>query len=90
MGLESINSLGITSEQRQSAYRALFQAQLDSATLLNTLRESVNSELMTGGNKFKAEIETAFGRKVAPAPRGRPRKEPRRAPSIENTNTLLI
>lgn len=83
------DALGITSEQRQAAYRALFQAQLDSETL-NTLRRSVNSELITGGNKFQAEIETALGRKVAPAPRGRPSKAPSTAPLMESTNAQLI
>jgi len=83
------DALGTTVLQRQKAYQALFENQLD-ATTLNTLRQAVNSELITGSNRFKAEIETALGRKVVPAPRGRPRKQTNAAPLKEIKNAQLI
>jgi len=46
--------------------------------------------LITGDNRFKVEIETAIGRKVEPAPRGRPRKQPSTASLMENTNVQLM
>ncbi len=83
------DALDTTPEQRQAAYRALFQAQLDPETL-STLRQALNRELITGGNKFKAEIEIALGRKVEPAPRGRPRKQPNKTPLMEKQNEQFI
>lgn len=67
-------SLGITSEQKQEAYQALFYTHLD-PDMLYEVRTALNSELVTGTDRFKAEIETALGRQVQPKPRGRPRKQ---------------
>jgi putative transposase len=67
-------SLGITPEQKQQAYQALFLTHLTPETL-HEVRAALNSELVTGTDRFKAEIETALGRRVQPKPRGRPRKQ---------------
>jgi putative transposase len=66
-------ALGSTPEQKQEAYRALFNAQLDPETLAE-VRTALNGELVTGTGRFKAEIETMLGRRVQPGKRGRPMK----------------
>jgi putative transposase len=81
-------ALGVTPEQRKAAYRTLFQAQLDPETL-TTLRSALNGELITGSDRFKAEIETALGRKVEPGQRGRPRKQANANMPMEKTNGQL-
>lgn len=78
-------ALGTTAEQRQEAYRSLFLAQLDPETLTE-LRSALNRELVTGGDRFKAEIETALNRRVQPGQRGRPRKQADTNLSREKTN----
>ena len=81
-------ALGTTPEQRQVAYRALFQAQLDPETL-TTLRSALNGERITGSDRFKAEIETALGRKVESGQRGRPSKQVNANNPTEKTNGQL-
>lgn len=66
-------ALGMTAEQRQEAYRALFKGQIEAETLTE-LRAALNQELVTGGDRFKSEIELALNRRVSPGQRGRPRK----------------
>jgi putative transposase len=67
-------ALGMTPEQRQEAYRALFEGQID-PEMLTELRSALNQELVTGGDRFKSEIELALNRRVSPGQRGRPRKQ---------------
>ncbi|PKO54324.1 MAG: transposase [Betaproteobacteria bacterium HGW-Betaproteobacteria-2] len=67
-------SLGITPEQKQKAYQALFHTHLAPETL-HEVRTALNSELVTGTDRFKAEIEMTLGRRVQSKPRGRPRKQ---------------
>ncbi|CAG0990241.1 hypothetical protein MTYP_02244 [Methylophilaceae bacterium] len=67
------HALGITSEQKQQAYQALFRTHLTPETL-HEVRTALNSELVTGTDRFKTEIERALGRRLQPKPRGRPRK----------------
>ncbi|CAG0990183.1 hypothetical protein MTYP_02241 [Methylophilaceae bacterium] len=67
------HALGITPEQKQQAYQALFRTHLAPETL-HEVRTALNSELVTGTDRFKAEIELALGRRLQPKPRGRPRK----------------
>ncbi len=66
-------ALGTTPEQRQQAYRSLFQVPLEPATL-NQLRTALNHEQVTGGDRFKTEIEKALNRRAQLGQRGRPRK----------------
>jgi putative transposase len=66
-------SLASTPRNRQIAYRKMF---LDSITpeLLTAIRDTTNSCLVLGNDRFKDEIETLLGRSVRPRRRGRPRK----------------
>ena len=79
------DALGATQEQRQAAYQALFQAQLDPETL-NQFRTSLNKEHLLGGDRFKVEIEAALGRKVGPMQRGRPKKLTSTGIAMERSN----
>jgi hypothetical protein len=42
---------------------------------LNTIRESLNRELITGSERFKDKIEATLNRRVRPGQAGRPRKD---------------
>lgn len=64
--------LGKMREQRLSAYRALFETQIDS-DLIQDVRESVNKGLALGNECFKTDIERLYSRRVRPAKMGRPR-----------------
>lgn len=67
-------ALGVTQAERERAYRDLFSTHLDTEAL-NALRRAVNQELVTGGDRFTAEIETMLERRVRPTKRGRPTKQ---------------
>jgi putative transposase len=54
-------------------YRALFRAALDQG-FVDALRAATNSGWALGAARFKREIAKATGRRVAPLPKGRPRK----------------
>jgi putative transposase len=66
-------ALGSTDENRQAAYRALFQNQVDDASL-KAIREAANSGTALGSERFKDEIEATLARSVRPGTPGRPRK----------------
>jgi putative transposase len=63
------SALGNTDSGRQEAYRALFKAQLDAATL-NLIRESTNKAWALGSDRFREEIEAALQRRARPLPCG--------------------
>ena len=67
-------ALGRSAETRQNAYRALFRTALE-PEFVAALRAATNGGWALGGERFKREIADALGRRVAPLPRGRPRKE---------------
>ena len=60
-------------ENRQSAYRDLFDKEADSDEL-TLLRDALQTGTPLGNEKFKAEIEAALDLKVGYARRGRPKK----------------
>lgn len=66
--------LGATPRERQGAYLALFEQALEKETL-ESIRDATNKSWVLGGERFKAEIVDLAGRRIAPAPRGRPRRE---------------
>ena len=65
--------LGKSKVKRLRAYRALFEAHVDSE-LLEQIRGSVNKGLALGSDHFKDEVESLYGRRVRPAKMGRPKK----------------
>jgi putative transposase len=67
-------ALGAAPDERQYAYRGLFEAGVDLDELA-LFRGAVQTGTPLGIEKFKAEIEFALGRRVGFAQRGRPRKE---------------
>jgi len=67
-------SLGVTDEERQSAYRALFRAQLDDAAV-GDIRLALNQNQPLGNERFYQHIEQMTGQRRESKPRGRPRVE---------------
>jgi len=67
-------ALGKDNEERQAAYRALFNAQLSEEALV-AIREATNKGWALGNDRFKEEVALAVKRRAAPLPRGRPRKD---------------
>jgi putative transposase len=66
--------LGATAAARQAAYRALFRAAL-AEDFVASLRAATNGGWALGGERFKRKIAKGAGRRAAPLPAGRPRKE---------------
>lgn len=66
--------LGKDEAQRCAAYRALFEAHLDSA-VLEEMRACLQTGTPLGNVRFKEQIEQALNIKVGHAKRGRPRIE---------------
>lgn len=66
-------SLGRNDQERQTAYRALFQHDVDDESLKG-IREAINSGKVFGGERFKDQIESALARSVRAGQPGRPRK----------------
>jgi putative transposase len=66
--------LGQNATARQAAYRQLFRAKIAVADL-EAIREATNKAWVLGSDRFKAKIETLSGRRTAPLPKGRPRKQ---------------
>jgi putative transposase len=68
-------TLGADPAERRAAYRALFAAVLDDDTVTATaIRDGTNKAWALGGERFKAELAALTERRLAPAPKGRPRK----------------
>jgi putative transposase len=66
--------LGTTPAERQDAYARLCDAPLD-REFIDAVRAATNSGWALGGERFRQQIAHALGRRVAPAPRGRPKAE---------------
>jgi putative transposase len=66
-------ALGNSVAERRAAYRAMFAEYVDSRELTE-IRDATNGEFVLGGKPFHARISQAFGRRVARANAGRPRK----------------
>jgi putative transposase len=80
-------ALGQTAKQRQSAYRALFRAQLD-ADPIGDIRLALNQNQPLGNARFYARIEKVTGQRREPKPRGRPRVEVRDERTIARQRKL--
>ena len=65
-------SLGVTEQERQSAYRALFRAQLEGEAI-NDIRLALNQSQPLGNERFYQHIEQMTGQRREGKPRGRPR-----------------
>ena len=66
-------ALGRGGEARRKAYRALFRGALD-GEFVAAPRAATNGGWALGDARFKRQIAKALGRRVAPLPKGRPRK----------------
>ena len=64
-------ALGRGGKERQSAYRALFRAQLERAAL-DDIRLALNQSQPLGNSRFLAHIEKVTGERREARPRGRP------------------
>jgi len=71
---EFYQRLGDSAAARQQAYRALFRHHLSGETLA-TIREATNKAWVLGTERFKARVARRLDRRIAPLPRGRPRRE---------------
>lgn len=65
--------LGMTEQERLTAYRGLFQAHIDPEKI-NAIRTATNGNYVLGDNRFQKEIEQMLNRRVAPGLSGRPAK----------------
>jgi putative transposase len=68
---ELYRRLDRSDEQRQSAYRQLFRAQIPKGDL-EAIRQSTHKAWVLGNDRFRAKIERLSGRRASPLPRGRP------------------
>jgi putative transposase len=66
--------LGRTDEERRSAYRQLFRAQISKADV-DAIRHATNKSWALGDNRFAAKVEALTARRAAPLARGRPKQE---------------
>lgn len=67
-------ALGTSAQQRQAAYRGLFDAHIQPRSLA-AIRDSLNQCRVYGSDRFKDQIEFALSRRVRPGKAGRPRKQ---------------
>ncbi len=63
-------SLGRTDDDRQSAYRQLFRAQISRADV-DAIRDATNKGWALGDSHFSAKVEALTERRATPLPRGR-------------------
>ena len=66
-------SLGETDEERQLAYKALFDQQIPDYTL-KEIRDAINKSWVLGNDQFKKQRELQAGRRLSPKVRGGDRK----------------
>lgn len=71
---ELYQSLGRTNEERQSAYRQLFRAQVAKADV-EAIRNATNKGWVLGDSRFGAKVAALTERRAMPLPRGRPKRE---------------
>jgi len=70
---QNYQSMGRNSLDRQSSYRRLFADSL-SAELLTRIRDTTNSCLVLGNDRFKDQVEIMLGRSVRHKKTGRPKR----------------
>ena len=71
---ELYQRLGRTEEERQSAYRQLFRAQVSKADV-DAIRDATNKGWALGDSRFSAKVEALTERRATPLPRGRPKRD---------------
>ena len=76
-------------QERQTAYRALFQHHLDE-NLLQEIRATLNQCRVLGTERFKDAMEATLARRVRPGKPGRPRKLPRAQTALISTETSSV
>ncbi|ARU58815.1 transposase [Oleiphilus messinensis] len=74
---EMYNELGEDEGQRCEVYRELFGFELDPG-IKKHIVETLNLEMVLGGDRFKHQIQLMVDRPVRPKKRGRPPKEAKR------------
>ena len=67
-------ALGKTSGERQRAYRELCRVPIEQESLVS-IREATNKGWVLGSTRYKKAMAARLSRRVAPLPKGRPRKE---------------
>lgn len=72
---EEYQRLGRTAESRREAYRALFEAHLDSRHI-EEIRRATNGNTALGNGWFQTQVERTLGRRARPGLAGRPKKTP--------------
>ena len=66
-------ALGLTEQERQANYRALFKVHVEDE-MLETIRKSINKGLALGNERFTREIEQLTEKRVTAGKKGRPKK----------------
>jgi putative transposase len=82
-------ALGATDTERQSAYRALFRAQLDGEAI-SDIRLALNQSQPLGKESFYQYIEQMTGQRRESKPRGRPRVTTENANGMEGQGELEL
>lgn len=72
-GHDLYQHFGLSDEQRQDTYQALFQDAVANE-LLTTIRDATNKGWALGNNRFRIQIEAIAARRAAPLSKGRPNK----------------
>ena len=67
-------ALGANDKSRQGAYRVLFRASLDQATI-GDMRLALNQNQPLGNSRFMSQIARMTGERREARSRGRPRKD---------------
>jgi putative transposase len=65
--------LGLKDEERQNAYRALFEHHIEELAL-HEIRDATNKAWVLGENRFKHKVEQQAGRRASPLAKGGDRK----------------
>jgi putative transposase len=66
-------ALGVNDDERQNAYRALFDYYIEDLAL-QEIRDATNKAWVLGENRFKQQIELQAGRRASPLRKGGDRK----------------
>ena len=69
---ELYQRLGRSDDERKSAYRQLFRAQVSKADV-DAIRDATNKGWALGDSHFSAKVEALSARRATPLPRGRPK-----------------
>ncbi|MEQ1555910.1 MAG: transposase [Gallionella sp.] len=71
---ELYQRLGRSDEERQSAYRQLFRAQVSKSDV-DAIRDATNKGWVLGDSRFGEKVSALTDRRAMPMARGRPKKE---------------